>query len=409
MTTRLIPLPLLAVALAAGAPAFAQASRCYTADSLYGSYAVVGNYGAHVASAIQAELLDGRGNLTRTGVINQPLASSTTGQRTVGNVVSNGTYTVNCNGTGVINRLVTRPDGTTAVASDDFLITEAVEQDGRLLATTIVDVQRDPSVILPGGVFLTRVHTRRPDTRNVPCYTAESLEGSYSVVNSYGNAVALGMQAETLDGKGALTRTGPLNQPLASSTTGQRTVGIVTSNGTYTVNCNGTGVINRVVTRPDGTTATASDDFIITRAIESNGRLIATSIVDVQRDPSVILGGIFLTREHTRRPYLTLPGSGGGVTPAAVTKAVAGPKDATATTREFQLDGTQSTSADGKPLTYLWTIPDGSPSAAILGANTATPTVQFGQGRQPYTFQLTVTDSTGQSATDLVTVHYLGN
>jgi hypothetical protein len=32
---------------------------------------------------------------------------------------------------------------------------------------------------------------------------------------------------------------------------------------------------------------------------------------------------------------------------------------------------------DGKPLTYAWTIPKGSPQAAILGGTTATPTVQF--------------------------------
>ena len=45
------------------------------------------------------------------------------------------------------------------------MITEAIEvNSGQLIATTIVDVQRDPSVILPGGVFVTRVHTRRPDT-----------------------------------------------------------------------------------------------------------------------------------------------------------------------------------------------------------------------------------------------------
>lgn len=92
------------------------------------------------------------------------------------------------------------------------------------------------------------------------------------------------------------------------------------------------------------------------------------------------------------------------------TAASAGPKNATVTTRQFQLDGTQSTSADGKPLTYLWTIPQGqgSPSAAIQGANTATPTVQFGLTRGIYTFQLTVTDSTGKSATDTVMVNYQG-
>ena len=91
------------------------------------------------------------------------------------------------------------------------------------------------------------------------------------------------------------------------------------------------------------------------------------------------------------------------------TVAIAGPKNVTVTSREIQLDGSQSTSADGKPLTYLWTIPPGSPLAAISGGTTATPTVQFAQGRGTYTFQLTVTDSAGKSSTDLVTVNYQGN
>lgn len=95
---------------------------------------------------------------------------------------------------------------------------------------------------------------------------------------------------------------------------------------------------------------------------------------------------------------------------AVKTTAVAGPKNATIVSREFRLDGSMSASADGKPLTYQWSIPQGSPAAAIYGANTATPSVQFTQrGGALYTFQLTVTDSTGNSATDLATVNYQGN
>ena len=91
----------------------------------------------------------------------------------------------------------------------------------------------------------------------------------------------------------------------------------------------------------------------------------------------------------------------------ASTMAVAGPKNQTVSARQFQLDGTASTSADGKPLTYLWTIPQGSPQAAISGSATATPTVQF-TTRGAYTFQLTVTDSGGHAATDTVMINFQG-
>jgi hypothetical protein len=95
--------------------------------------------------------------------------------------------------------------------------------------------------------------------------------------------------------------------------------------------------------------------------------------------------------------------------PAAKTAAIAGPKNATSNSREVRLDGSMSTSSDGKPLTYQWTIPKGSPSAAIYQGNTSTPSVQFSQGHALYTFELTVTDSTGKSATDTATVLFDGN
>ncbi len=95
--------------------------------------------------------------------------------------------------------------------------------------------------------------------------------------------------------------------------------------------------------------------------------------------------------------------------PTGVTAAVANPKNVTVTTRQLQLDGTKSTSADGRALTYFWTLPQGSLPAAIIQGTTATPTVQFGPARGLYTFLLTVTDSAGKSATDTATVTFAGN
>ncbi len=55
-------------------------------------------------------------------------------------------------------------------------------------------------------------------------------------------------------------------------------------------------------------------------------------------------------------------------------------------------------------LTYSWTQLSG-PSAGILHANTATPTVQFTQ-QGTFTFQLAVTDSAGSTSMDTVTILY---
>jgi hypothetical protein len=74
-----------------------------------------------------------------------------------------GTYTVNCDGTGVFTRILTASNGVHTTQMDDFLITKATMKDGQLVATALEDAQRTPSAIVPGGIFLTRSYTRRPD------------------------------------------------------------------------------------------------------------------------------------------------------------------------------------------------------------------------------------------------------
>jgi hypothetical protein len=77
------------------------------------------------------------------------------------------------------------------------------------------------------------------------------------------------------------------------------------------VNCDGTGVISRVVTLSDGTTVMQADDFVITGALvtlNSRGpfsrlQLIATAVEDAGRFPSpIVLSGLFVTHKSTRLP-----------------------------------------------------------------------------------------------------------
>lgn len=137
-------------------------SLCFDLASLQGDYAIVGTYGANVALALGKRYLDGKGNLTATFLVNEPTPGSTTGDRTLVTGTQVGTYTVNCDGTGVVTR--TLIVGTTQTQQvDDFVITEAIVRNGHKIATTIADAQRTPSAIVASGIFLTRIYTRLPD------------------------------------------------------------------------------------------------------------------------------------------------------------------------------------------------------------------------------------------------------
>jgi hypothetical protein len=134
---------------------------CFTLASLKGSYSIVGTYGANIAIALAKRYVDADGNLTGTFLVNEPTSGSTTGARTIVTGTQAGTVSVNCDGTGVVTRVLT-VGGVQTTQMDDFIITEAKTIDGELIATTIVDATRTPSAIVAGGVFLRRTWTRVP-------------------------------------------------------------------------------------------------------------------------------------------------------------------------------------------------------------------------------------------------------
>jgi hypothetical protein len=145
--------------------------ECYNRASLQGHYAIITNYGDNVAKALGERYYDGNGNFTGSFVINQPKAGSTTGERTLVSGSQTGTYIVNCDGTGVINRVVTLSDGTTATQADDFVITAAMVAPNargpfspwQLIATAVEDAGRIPSPIVSSDLFVTHKQTRLPD------------------------------------------------------------------------------------------------------------------------------------------------------------------------------------------------------------------------------------------------------
>jgi hypothetical protein len=151
----------LALLLVMGAVSAAAQERCFTLRSLKGSYSVVGTYGANIAIALARRSVDGDGNLTGTFLVNEPTPGSTTGARTLVTGTQAGTVSINCDGTGVVTRILTVA-GVQTTQMDDFVITEARIEDGESIATMIVDAQRTPSTIVSGGVFLRRTWTRVP-------------------------------------------------------------------------------------------------------------------------------------------------------------------------------------------------------------------------------------------------------
>ena len=158
-----------------------------------------------------------------------------------------------------------------------------------------------------------------------------------------------------------------------------------------------------------------TDQSSILRFIEDNWNLGRIGDSSTDAIAGSLLGMFNFTNPSAKAVYLDpnkgtviAPPSTGGASGSALTIAAANPKNATVTQKQYQLDGTGSSSADGKPLTYQWTVPAGDPTAVILAGNTATPTVQFLRGQGTYVFLLTVTDSSGKTATDTATVTYAG-
>jgi hypothetical protein len=162
----LIPAVLTLVSLICEAPQLLlgqqewKVPREYSVASLRGDYGVVATYGANLARALGTQTVDGLGNLKGSAIVNQPGAN---GARTIVSITFTGTYTVNSDGTGAMYLTINLPNGKTANATEDFVITKAEIKHGTPIATEIVDAQEQPSTVITGGVFVTHTYTLRPE------------------------------------------------------------------------------------------------------------------------------------------------------------------------------------------------------------------------------------------------------
>lgn len=140
----------------------------------------------------------------------------------------------------------------------------------------------------------------------------------------------------------------------------------------------------------------------------------ATSVA-ISQVPSAPLQGPVTVNPTTTTVYtVTATGANGQTATCQITAQVTptqpptpiitGPSVVETLQRQITLDASQSVDPQGLPLTYTWTPL--STGAAVLDQGQVQTRVQFGGLAGEYIFQLTVTNSAGQSASTTVTVRF---
>lgn len=129
-------------------------------------------------------------------------------------------------------------------------------------------------------------------------YTLASIEGEYAVVGTYAGGIAGLIGVSTTDKNGNVEGSAVVNIPGTSNT---RQVIPISWTGVQTINEDGSGTISLTVTLPNAI-QTVTQDFVIAKAVKVDGVKKAIELRTMQREPSGLVAGEFISDVLTRRP-----------------------------------------------------------------------------------------------------------
>lgn len=265
----------------------------FTDASLDGAYAVtnVGVGGQGESAALGVFRFDGNGRFT--GAIRVNGVGQLFGERQATNATLDGTYVVDENGSGYgsSRAAVSFAQGFTREVTSTILITKAETLNGTLVAQEVALMENGVEPVT-GALNMVQA-IRHPDGGD---FSLASFQGTYGGpgIGRGGRtpASAIGIGAVHFDGQGHFTAVDIQNLP-GSGFRERRNASFDTSNGRYTVNADGTGMI----IAPGG-----QAHLVVSRARADGDLKVALEYFFVTDDPHPPTGNLVTTRVSKRLP-----------------------------------------------------------------------------------------------------------
>jgi len=301
-----------------------------------------------------------------------------------------------------------------------------VTDNSGVTATATVTVTVNPAPVVPGNPV---ANAGSDQTITLPTNSV-TLTGSGSETNgsivSYSWKQTAGLAAATMSAPTSATNT--VSNLQQGTYTFQLTV---TDNSGVTATDNVNVTVNAAPVVPGNPVANAGADQTITlptnsatltgSGSETNGTIKSYSWKQTGGPSTATVTGATTTtatvsnlQQGTYTFQLTVTDNSGVTATASVTVtvnpqphaapvAVPGPNQTVAPNATVLLDGSGSYSPNGTIVSYDWTQVGGLGGVTVANSTTATPSI-YGVQSGTYTFQLTVTDNFGETATATMTV-----